>query len=136
MMVGLPMSGKSTVAGKLSKEHGWPVVCPDNVRLALHGKPYIREREQEVWSIVRVMVKALFLSGHDRVILDSTNITATNRAQWNNENWARFYVRVPTDAQVCLERARKLNKTLITVIKRMDEMFDPIIGDQVIEITS
>lgn len=39
LTIGLPRSGKSTWA----KQQGCPVVNPDSIRLALHGKAYIQE---------------------------------------------------------------------------------------------
>ncbi len=40
-MVGLPYSGKSTAA----RELGFPIVCPDAIRLALHGQRFILRDE-------------------------------------------------------------------------------------------
>src|SRR5258706_417694 len=50
VMVGLPWSGKSTWA----REQGnWPIVCPDEIRFALHGQRFIAEAEPWVWTIAK-----------------------------------------------------------------------------------
>ena len=76
--VGLPRSGKSTWA----KQSGLPVVCPDAIRLALHGEAFIDLAEPFVWAIAKTMVRALFEAGHDAVVLDACNATAKRRADW------------------------------------------------------
>jgi predicted kinase len=69
MTVGLPRSGKSTWA----IAQGHPVVCPDAIRLALHGQPFIATAEPVVWATAKLMVASLFEAGHGVVILDATN---------------------------------------------------------------
>ncbi len=80
MMVGFPRSGKSTAARQLATIHNAPIVCPDEIRYALHGEDYIADREPEVWQIAHVMVKALFNAGHQNVILDACNNTVASLA--------------------------------------------------------
>lgn len=90
--IGLPQSGKSTWA----KEQGLPIVSPDSIRLALHGKPYIGLSEPFVWAVAKVMVRALFLSGNEEVILDATNMTRKRRNEWQSKIWKRRYQFFPT----------------------------------------
>ena len=87
MTIGLPRSGKSTWAN----EQSLPVVNPDSIRLALHGQPFIGIAEPFVWAIAKVMVRALFLSGHEIVILDATNTTNARRDEWKSSAWVREY---------------------------------------------
>ena len=70
LTVGLPRSGKSTWA----MQQGYPVVNPDSIRLALHGHRFREESEEHVWAIAKTMVNSLFIAGHDKVIVDATNI--------------------------------------------------------------
>ncbi|GAF94425.1 unnamed protein product, partial [marine sediment metagenome] len=60
LTVGLPRSGKTTWARK----QGIPMVNPDSIRLALHGKAFIEEAEPMIWTIAKYMVRALFIAGH------------------------------------------------------------------------
>ena len=116
MTVGLPRSGKTTWA----KEQGHPIVNPDAIRLALHGQAYSSLAEPFVWAIAKAMVRALFLAGHDTVILDATNTTEKRRSDWNNGIWTWEYKVFDTPADVCIERAKTSGREeLIPVIERM-----------------
>ena len=119
MMVGLPRSGKSTRARELHKEHGWPIVCPDSIRLALHGQAYRQETEPMVWAVAKTMVRSLFGAGHDGVILDATNTTGHRRREWTREEWDYKYHCIKTPMEECLQRPG--GKELEPVIKRMNK---------------
>ena len=119
MTIGLPRSGKSTWA---KKQAGIPVVNPDSIRLALHGQPFVKEAEGFVWAIAKVMVRSLFLAGHDRVILDSTGTTKARRDEWKSSQWRREFIMFQTSADTCTKRAVSTNKPeLIPIIHHMSE---------------
>ncbi len=80
ILCGLPKSGKSTYAKTMQAE-GWVVVCPDTVRLALHGQAFYPAAEALVWATVELMVRSL-LSDEHKVLIDATNTTRKRRAQW------------------------------------------------------
>lgn len=123
VMVGLPYSGKSTLARKM----GHPIVCPDCVRISLHGHKFIPEAEQMVWTIVRKMVESLFLAGHDRVILDATNTTHKRRQEWVSTKWATVWRQVDTSKKICIERAEAAgDMAIIPIIEAMAEKFQPL----------
>jgi len=126
MTVGLPRSGKST----WSKTQGLPMVCPDSIRLALHGERWNSLAEPFVWAIAKVMVRALFISGHDKVILDSTSITKSRRKEWESKDWKLKYVEFNTPKHVCIERAKQSNcEDLIPVIEKMNFEKDELTND-------
>lgn len=119
--VGLPYSGKTTWA----KEQGHPMVSADAVRLALHGQRFVALYEPMVWAVVETMVRALFLAGHDTVILDVTENTAKRRERWigfdlGNGDLARTVFCVfDTPVAKCLERANLANDaTIVPIIER------------------
>jgi predicted kinase len=121
--VGLPRSGKSTWA----KATGYPVVSPDSIRLALYGRDWYYPAEAWVWAIAHTMVEALFLAGHDTVVLDATNVSQDRRQHWisrygaENIIWKIFR----TPASVCRARATRLNQPdLLPVIAKMEELWD------------
>jgi len=121
LTVGLPRSGKSTWARK----QGIPIVNPDSIRLALYGERFIEEAEPMVWCIAKYMVKALFLAGHDKVILDATNVSLKRRAFWENEFWECEHFLFRASKEVCIERAIKDKRgDLIPIIKKMAEERD------------
>ena len=125
--VGLPRCGKSTWANK----QGAPIVNPDSIRLALHGQPFISLAEPFVWAIAKVMVRALFLAGHDRVILDATNITRKRRAEWRSEDWTCEFVSfLDVPLETCLRRVYSGNIDLIAAIQRQHAELEPIGDDE------
>ncbi len=132
--VGLPRSGKSTWALATSKQLHCPIVSPDAVRLAVTGQRFVLEGEPAVWMVVRYMVRALFKVGHNTVILDSTNITKSNRKIWLDEsklgNYGDSTVRFVTfdaDVATCKERAKRIGQfDLLSVIDSMHESFEEL----------
>lgn len=121
LTVGLPRSGKSTWA--LTK--GYPIVCPDAIRMAMHGSAFNPETERMVWAIAHYMVKALFYSGHHIVILDATNTTRERRAEWKSLRWKRRYMLFQVSKEECLARAAD-RPDLWPIIERMATQFEKI----------
>jgi predicted kinase len=126
-MVGLPRSGKSTEARKL----GFPIASPDAIRLAIHGQRFVAEAEPFVWAIAKAMVRALFLAGHDAVILDACNNTRKRRDEWRSKDWDVVFNVIPTDAATCIERAEaEGDQDIIPVITRMADEHEPLGEDE------
>jgi predicted kinase len=119
--VGLPRAGKSSWA----KRTNWPIVCPDSVRMAMHGQRYAPMAELLVWPVARLMVRALFLAGHGTVVVDATNNTRKRRNFWQPvegmDTWDRTVFKViPTDMQTCVERAVAMgDHAIVPIIDRM-----------------
>ncbi|MEE8577292.1 MAG: ATP-binding protein [candidate division Zixibacteria bacterium] len=136
--VGLPRSGKSTWAKEVTKQIHSPIVNPDAVRLAVTGQRFVKTAEPLVWTIVQIMVRALFEAGHNSVILDATNTTKARRKFWLDECRNGFYgddakvsfVVFDTPVDVCKQRAiHSGQKDLLPIIDSMDagfESLDPI----------
>lgn len=125
--VGLPRSGKTTWA--LSQ--AWPIVCPDAIRYAVHGQRFISLAEPFVWAIAKAMVRALFLAGHQTVILDATNTTRKRREEWVSPDWGTFWKLVDTPADVCRQRAEAENDSeILPVIDRMAGQWEPLGEDE------
>lgn len=120
VMAGLPRSGKSTWALK----QGYPIVCRDSIRLALHGQAYIPEAEEMITVLETQMVKALFFAGHATVIVDSTHITAKLRSRWDSPLWDTQLQIMKTSKDKCMRRAEVTNPNLIPVIEWMVSQTD------------
>lgn len=121
MTVGLPYSGKSNWA----INQGFPVVCPDKIRLALHAQRYEPLAEPMVWAIAKVMVRALFYAGHAKVILDATNTTSNRRDDWQSDDWVRKYLICDICKEACIQRARKADdEYIVDIIERMAGYLD------------
>lgn len=130
-MVGLPYSGKSTVARRLSSENNIPIVCPDAIRVALHGQKFVGSAEPFIWAIAKTMVESLFLSGHTGVILDATNTTEARREEWVKPRlWQTEFHVIETSRENCLYRAGyMLDADIVPIIERMYEQFEPVVRD-------
>jgi predicted kinase len=122
MLVGLPRSGKTTLA----KKAGHPIVNPDAIRLALHGQAYVQSAEGIVWAIAHLMVESLFKAGHPTVILDACNNSRKRRDEWKSKTYSRSFWIVPTPADVCRCRAEPNENLLKEVIDRMESQHEPV----------
>jgi predicted kinase len=115
----------------MRKDCGATVVCPDAIRLAIHGRPFVGTAEPFVWATAQAMVRALFHAGHDMVILDATNTTRDRRRMWANGAGlydTRFRV-FWADREQCASRANSDGRPdLLPVIERMAAQFEPL-GD-------
>lgn len=130
-MVGLPRSGKSTIVRGLSKLHNAPIVRRDDIRLALHGQRYQALAEPFVKAISWVMVRALFLSGHQVVIYDETNYSRAARDSVKSPFWTTVFYEVKTPAEVCKERAILTEQPdLLPVIDDMWKRYEPLEEDE------
>lgn len=124
-MTGLPRSGKTTAARKLSRIIGAPIVNRDSIRLAMHGQRYQQLAEPMVKAIAIVMVRALFKAGHDVVIVDETNTRRSTRDFWRNGDWDTEMLSVPTRPEVCLCRAvLGGDESIQPVIKSMANLWE------------
>ena len=126
LTVGLPLSGKTTWA----LQQGYPIVNPDGIRWALHGRRFWEPAEKRVWATAWEMVAALFHAGHANIIVDATHITKKRRDFWecpgrtyDHPYWPIWNLRlhvISTPAEVCLERAAQRGDTeIVPVIERM-----------------
>jgi len=124
LTIGLPRSGKSMWCTSMINKKGFVVVNPDSIRLALHGERFNPSREQEVWKIVDVMIRSLFLAVHEYVILDATNVSRKRRRKYTSPEWDTKYKVCYTGRQECIERAKADNKEdLVPVIIQMSKNY-------------
>ncbi len=122
MTVGLPRSGKSTWARK----QGMPMVNPDSIRLAMHGKTFYKKLEDLVWYHAGLAVESLFLAGHQDVILDATNLLRHKRDEWYGP-WKRIFYVFNTSVEECIKRAIANNQQdLVSVISKMAAYNEPV----------
>ena len=136
--MGFPRSGKSTWARKT----GHPIVCPDAIRVALHGHTYWPPAEPMVWATAWTMVESLFQAGHRTVVFDSTAISWDRREEIRrhgqrriddptSRGWTCEFAHIDTDAGICVSRAMNEGRhDLCPVIGRMEEQFMPLGEDE------
>lgn len=125
--VGLPRSGKTTWA----QQQGYPIVSPDAIRYALHGQRFAPRAEPIIWATATIMARALFLAGHEVVIVDATNGTRKRRDAWQSDEWVTEFKYIGTSRNDCLDRAKKLGDNyIIPVIERMADEFEILGTDE------
>lgn len=130
-MVGLPRSGKSTIVAKLRDTLGAPVVRRDDIRLALHGQRYQALAEPFIKAISLVMIRSLFLSGHQTVICDETNYSRAARDFNKSPDWHTVFYEVMTDPETCKQRADATGQIdLKPVIDQMFNRYEPLGDDE------
>ena len=121
--IGLPKSGKSTWARK----QNLPIVNPDSIRLALHGKRYEPLAEDMVWAIHFIMIRSLILAGHSKIIVDATHITEKRRTPYKIKfpDCKLTYHTVNTGRAECIRRAEEERDTeIIPIIENMASKID------------
>lgn len=124
----LPRSGKSTWANEM----GYPIISPDAIRLAIHGKPFINETEPLVWTTAKYMIKSLFNAGHNTVIFDATSITKQRRDDLVSNTWYRTFALFNVPVEECISRALG-NTDLQQAIVKMFEQFEKVTEDELKE---
>lgn len=129
-MMGLPRSGKSTMAAHL-REKGVPIVNQDSIRLALHGRRFIALAEPMVHAIAEIMARSLIIAGHATVCVDETNVRRSVRDKWKSPDWETLFWEIATSKQTCLDRARAVDDFEIQpVIERMSAEYEPLGPDE------
>lgn len=137
-LVGLPRSGKSTVANEWVKGdkvrnpngHGFFPYCyvidrprvivgGDDFRVALYGQEYNLNGEASVFAAMDVAVRALLARGFD-VIIDETCTTEDTLSRYLRLDLDFTPIFIDTPEEVCVERAIATNKPfLVAPIRNM-----------------
>ena len=81
IMVGLPGSGKSTYAKKLSKEINAEIISSDDIRIELFGIDKKVPNSKKVFKEMRKRIYS-YLSQDINVICDATNVSIEKRASF------------------------------------------------------
>ena len=111
MLVGLPASGKSTLAKKLAERDGTTILSSDAIRAELYGDESIQGDPAKIFRIMKERAVRALNEGID-VVYDATNINAKKRTSLLKELrnrvpklWAECVV-VLCPYGVCLMRNR------------------------------
>jgi predicted kinase len=125
IMCGLPRSGKTTLAKELERE-GWVRVSPDDIRLALHSQPFVKEAESTVWAVARDRSRRLLQSDH-KVLIDATNLSKESRGSWSKLakefGLSLDIYLVETPFEICLKRNIGTGAVPEDVLRRMNERY-------------
>jgi len=107
LLVGIPASGKSTLAGKLVQK-GYTVINADAIRLELYGNEMEQGNPQDVFALFFQRLEGLLQDEKD-IVVDNTNLKLAHRKQildrahkFGYQDIQLWVLDVPLD--VCLER--------------------------------
>lgn len=78
VMVGLPASGKSTIAAEYVEQHGAVLVSSDAIRTEIYGDENCQDNPSKVFDLMKKRTVAALREGHD-VVYDATNINSKRR---------------------------------------------------------
>lgn len=122
MMIGLPASGKSTIARRISESEGAIIVSSDEIRKEM-GDENDQTNNEKVFKEAEKRLKEYLSQGKD-VIFDATNINYKRRRDWLNRfnkfDVEKIAVLVATPYEECLERNDKRKRRVPEgVIERM-----------------
>ena len=122
MMIGLPASGKSTIAKQISESEGAMIVSSDEIRKEM-GDENDQTNNEKVFKEAEKRLKEYLSQGKD-VIFDATNINYKRRRDWLNRfnkfDIEKIAVLVATTYEECLERNDKRKRRVPEgVIERM-----------------
>lgn len=123
MMIGLPASGKSTLAEQISKSEDAEIVSSDNIRKELYGDENIQGDNNKVFRILQERI-INGLKNNKNMIYDATNISYKTRMAFlqrlNKLEVEKIAIMVAIPYEDCLIRnSQRERKVPEEVIKRM-----------------
>lgn len=126
MMIGLPASGKSTIAKEISESEDAVIISSDEIRREW-GNVNDQSQNAKVFEKVEKRLKQNILDGRN-VIFDATNISYKKRRAWlerfNKYDIQKIAVLVATPYEECLKRnSKRERKVPEEVITRMYHNF-------------
>lgn len=122
-MIGVPASGKSTIAQRIFKEYHFPVVSSDSVREQLYGDENIQGSPNAVFAEVYRQAN-IFLETAGVCIVDATNVNRQNRLQAIAQTLPSEVVYIIADTDIELAKQRnhlRERKVPLFVIERMNK---------------
>lgn len=129
MMIGLPGSGKSFYARKISEETGAILYSSDDIREELYGNSNNQNHNKEIFAELQRRLKRSLRDGKS-AIYDATNLSPGYRRQFVEQvkkiGCEAVCVFVDTPFEECVARNKKrVRKVPERVIRRMQEKLVP-----------
>lgn len=84
MMCGLPASGKTTLAKKISRRYNMEIISSDSIRKELYGDESVQQDNSKVFRLVQDRLVNYINKGQS-VIMDATNLVSKKRRNFINE---------------------------------------------------
>lgn len=121
IMVGVPGSGKSTIAKEISKKYNAKILSSDKIREKLFGSEDCQENGYLVFSTLYCMARESLEKG-ENIIIDATNINRKARKEVFSKLKEFNFEKIAVVKEVPIEVAKKRNKSR-----------DRVVPDEVIE---
>lgn len=122
LLCGLPFAGKSAWA----QAQGYPIVSPESIRSALQTTLFKGRWELMVRWSVRFMIYALFLAGHQFVILDDVHHTPEERARFSRGEYQTFVKEIAASVDECVTRAVEAgHASMVPLIRQLASAYEP-----------
>jgi predicted kinase len=123
MMIGIPASGKTSLAEQIAKSEGAKIVSSDNIRKELYGNENIQGDSNEVFKTVENRI-INGLKNNKNMIYDATNINYKRRMSFLQKirklKIEKIAIMVATPYEQCLIRnSQRERQVPEEVIKRM-----------------
>lgn len=127
MLVGLPASGKTTVAKKYENE-GYDLFSSDGIISELFEKKYDKNKSDIVFETLHQRIRESISAGHN-VIYDATNINARRREDFlrriNELGCKKHCIFMAVPYSVCVIRNQKRDNSVpFSAMERMRKTFD------------
>jgi predicted kinase len=134
ILVGIPMSGKSTLAKKLIKEQDNTVIIEcDEIRKMLTGeidkyKAFNLDNEALVWNIFDSMIQSAIVYDKN-IIISNTNTNLKKLKELVKElevDYEIEFIIVNTEIDTCVNRLNQEHSHMIPIINRMNSQIDEV----------
>lgn len=132
-MIGLPLSGKTTIARKACSHASRTILHLDTIRKAVHRGTMLRDKksEEKTREAVEWIVQALDLSGNRTLIIDDYNLTRWHRDFVRSLGKEVAFYNCATSVEKCCERARLADDPgLQLLINEMAESWEPFSSEE------
>lgn len=121
-MIGLPGSGKSTIANQIPNA---VVICPDSIRKELYGSEEIQGDGKRVFDLAYERIGDELAKGND-VVFDATNTTPRTRKAVFRFPAEHIALYVCTNLDKCMERNSARTRVVpVEVILKMNDRLIP-----------
>lgn len=128
LMVGLPLSGKTTTARHLAIQKNsegclTAIVSPKTLRQNLALETGNMPLATFIHGLMLIQVSSFFKYGYDAVIVDDMHLTPEDRCQWISKEWVRSFEIAPASIDLSISRALG-NGPLIDKIIELNKKFE------------
>ena len=127
VMVGIPGSGKSTIAEELKNTYNFQIFSSDRIRAEVLGDENNQTRNYYVFKLLYERLKNTLKEGKN-CIIDSANVTIKDRSnifkKLSGVDFDAVAYVVPTDVEECIQRdLKRERKVLREVIEKFARKF-------------